>query len=100
MPMVAGSTRLSAPIQSRHMAELPSTTTGSGYAKRARTRAARACFTSVLLEFFADQAIDRVGAATAQSNGECDDAQEKHVLVAALADRETFHPMGREHCDQ
>jgi hypothetical protein len=35
------------------------------------------------LEFFADDAVERIGAAAAQCNGEHDDAPHQHVFVAA-----------------
>src|SRR4026209_759586 len=99
MPMAAASIRSSARIQSRPTAERRCTTTGSGYAKRARPSATRA-FCACLLEFFADHAIGRIGAAAAQANREHDDAQEKQVLVAAGADAEALDPVSGEHRDQ
>ena len=66
----------------------------------ARGLVPRAPVSAGLLEFFADHPVDRVGAAATQGNGKHDDAQEKHVFVAALTNREALDPMGREHRDQ
>src|SRR6185295_1924325 len=45
-----------------------------------------------LSEFSSDQAVDGIGAAAAERDGEHHDAEKQHIFIAAGADREALDP--------
>ena len=78
--------------------ERPSTTTGSGYAKRARTSAARAV-RAECLQFFPDHAVGRILAAATNGNCKQYNSEQQDKFEAALCYRETFAHMHKQECN-